>query len=222
MLEQIAEHFWTVEVDMRLMGMEVGTRMSVIRLENGEIWLHSPVSANKNLFDEIDALGSVAHIVGPNQFHHLYLPQWIKRYPSAKIWAAPGLAEKRKDIAFTGTLHPVAAEQWPSEIQYKGVGGMPKHSETVFFHSRSKALICTDLLFWLPKPKGIFTAIYAWLGSCKHHPNQTPIFRSFIKDKEAHQKSIQEIIQWDFEIVSICHREIIRNNGKTMFQKYLL
>jgi len=71
-LEKLAENIWTVASNHLFLALHVGTRMTVVRLANGGLWLHSPVAMSAQLQQELDALGPVAHIVCPNLYHHVY------------------------------------------------------------------------------------------------------------------------------------------------------
>ena len=65
------------------------TRMTVIRLPDGGLWLHSPTPLDDGLRAEIDALGPVAHIVAPNRIHYWWAGDWKQAYPQARTYAAP-------------------------------------------------------------------------------------------------------------------------------------
>ena len=94
---------WTAPRAHTILGLTIGTRMSVVRLAGGGLWLHSPVALDGQTRNALDALGPVRFLVAPNRFHHTYLPQARDAYPQAKIFGAPGLADKRRDIAFDAT-----------------------------------------------------------------------------------------------------------------------
>jgi len=48
MLRELARDLWVVERPQRFYGLEVGTRMTVIRLSDGSLLLHSPVCSTKS------------------------------------------------------------------------------------------------------------------------------------------------------------------------------
>lgn len=54
-------------------GFPYPTRMVVIRLGDGGLFVWSPVALTDTLRAEMDALGPVRHLVSPNLLHHLYL-----------------------------------------------------------------------------------------------------------------------------------------------------
>jgi len=45
------------------------TRMTVVRLSNGDLFLHSPIKFDEGLANKLLGLGTVRHLVSPNQFH---------------------------------------------------------------------------------------------------------------------------------------------------------
>jgi hypothetical protein len=49
------------------------TRMTVVRLGNGDLFLHSPIAYDAALSDELASIGRVRHLVSPNQFHYAIL-----------------------------------------------------------------------------------------------------------------------------------------------------
>ncbi|HSP17877.1 MAG TPA: hypothetical protein VLQ79_00060, partial [Myxococcaceae bacterium] len=62
-LVQHAEGLWTASAHHRFYGLRLGTRMTVIRLPDGTLWLHSVVAVDDLLADEIQVLGPVRHLV---------------------------------------------------------------------------------------------------------------------------------------------------------------
>jgi hypothetical protein len=70
-VETIAPSVWAAPMPHALMGLHIGTRMTAVRLSDGSLFVHSPITLDGDLKKEIDALGPVGHIVAPSLFHHL-------------------------------------------------------------------------------------------------------------------------------------------------------
>ena len=51
------------EIPLRFFGMQLGTRMTIIRLKNDKLFLHSPIKLNSKLIEQIDNLDRVAFII---------------------------------------------------------------------------------------------------------------------------------------------------------------
>ena len=73
MKEFIKNKIFIDEIPLRFYGMQLGTRMTIIKLKNDKLFLHSPTKLNPRLIEQIDNLGKVAFIVAPNKLHHLFL-----------------------------------------------------------------------------------------------------------------------------------------------------
>ena len=121
-LKPVAPDVWIVDgpvIGMAYFGFHVPftTRMTVVRLGDGSLWLHSPTPAEPALLAAVDALGPVRHLIAPNKIHYWWIGDWKSRYPEATTWAAPGVAAyaRKRVAAFDqdGTLwveHPIYTE----------------------------------------------------------------------------------------------------------------
>jgi len=90
-LKPVAEGIWLIDGPaIRFLGMPFPTRATVVRLENGDLWVHSPTALTESLAAELAALGPVRHLIAPNWLHHAAIPDWRAAYPEAVTWVAPG------------------------------------------------------------------------------------------------------------------------------------
>jgi hypothetical protein len=71
MLRRFAEEIWTAEGPcISVAGFDYPTRMVVIRLSDGALFIWSPTALSHDLRSAVDLLGPVRHIVAPNTLHH--------------------------------------------------------------------------------------------------------------------------------------------------------
>ena len=151
-LKPIAENVWIVDGPIIEFGMpwpKMGfpTRMTVIRLADGKLFIHSPTPLEASLKSEIEAIGTPGYVVAPNRIHYWWVPEWRAAYPAASVFLAPRVREQAGErIAFpaeeiTGT----SGFPWDEEIATLPVSG-DFMSEIVFFHRKTRTLILTDLI----------------------------------------------------------------------------
>jgi hypothetical protein len=138
------------------MPMPFTTRMTVVRLGNGDLFLHSPVAYNESLAAELQRMGTVRHLISPNQWHYAHIGEWLKAFAEAVAWASPGVRRRARarhiDVRFTRQLEEQPPPEWRDEIDQTLVpGGIFK--EFVFFHEASKTLILTDTIMNLELDK---------------------------------------------------------------------
>lgn len=138
------------------MPMPFSTRMTVIRLSNGNLFVHSPIAYDERLAIELRRMGTVRHLVSPNQWHYAHIGEWQKAFPEAVAWASPGVRRRARarhiEVHFTRELGARPPEEWRSEIDQTLVpGGIFK--EFVFFHLASRTLILADTIMNLELDK---------------------------------------------------------------------
>jgi hypothetical protein len=191
----------------------VSSRMTVVRLKDGRILVHSPVPIEPALRAEVERLGRVAALIAPNLFHHQFLAEWRAAFPEAKAFGVPGLAAKRRAVKFDGVLENVGAPEWRGEIDQLLIEGIPEYGEVVFFHRASRALIVSDLVFnYTPAQAASDPGGADGLG-----PHIR--IRSAISDPNAVRDSIENVLRWPFERVIVAHGEVVESDGHERFRK---
>ena len=169
-LKKIDENIWIVDgpiVHMQQFGLSVPfpTRMTVIRLLNGDLFVHSPVSPTDELCAALDDLGRVAHLISPNKIHYASIGVWAKRYPNALCWASPGVRERAVsrniDVHFDRDLNDEAPEEWLGEIDQIVFKGSSFMDEVIFFHRSSRTVILADLIENFERNK--VNGVLAWI-----------------------------------------------------------
>jgi hypothetical protein len=125
------------------------TRMTVVRLSNGDLFLHSPVRFDETLAEALRRLGPIRHLVSPNQFHYAHIGEWAAAFPDAVTWASPWVRRRararRASVDFMRDLGNAPPEEWAPDIdQTLFPGGYFK--ELIFFHRASRTLILTDAI----------------------------------------------------------------------------
>ena len=212
-LRPLAPDLWVAERPQRFLGLEVGTRMTVIRLADGSLLLHSPVALDAGLRRELDALGPVRFAVAPNRVHHLYAGKVAEAYPQARLWIGPGLERKRPDLVFEGILGDEAPAEWRGQLDQAFFRGRPYENEVVFFHRASRTLILCDLAFNFGPRAAAPTRLlmrllrsYGSFGPSKLDP-------LLIRDRRAARESLERILAFDFDRVVIAHGDVLESGG---------
>ena len=138
------------------MPMPFTTRMTVVRLGNGDLFLHSPVAYDERLAATLRGMGTVRHLISPNQWHYAHIGEWQKAFPEAVAWASPGVRRRARarhiDVHFTRELQERPPREWKGEIDQALVpAGIFK--EFIFFHRISGTLILADTIMNLEPGK---------------------------------------------------------------------
>lgn len=223
-LHQIDNNIWLYEGEtVSFHGFPYPTRMTIVRLANSRLWVHSPSAICPGLLDEVNALGTVQYLISPNKIHHLYMQDWAKHYPAAKLFASPGLADKRADIRFFEELSDQPYKDWAPEIEQLVFKGSLKMEEVVFFHKKSRTLILTDLIENFPKGhfSGVKKILAQWAGIIAPD-GKTPLdwrLTFSFGDKTTAKACIKRILKWKPEKVIIAHGMWIEEKGEDFLRR---
>lgn len=213
-LRPLAQDLWAVERPQRFYGLEVGTRMTVVRLADGSLLLHSPVELDAALRRELDAIGRVRFAVAPNRVHHLYAGRVAEAYPEARLWVGPGLERKRPDLVFDGVLGDEAPAEWKGQLDQVFFRGRPYENEVVFFHRASRTLILCDLAFNFGPRTAAPTRLLMRLIRSYGRFGPSKLDPLLIRDRRAARQSLERILGWDFDRVVVAHGDVLESGGR--------
>jgi hypothetical protein len=73
--------------NVRDMGIMFTTRMTVVKLANGSLWVDSPVPVPFDTLKRITELGPVRYLVAATPRHVWRLERWHTLFPDAQLWA---------------------------------------------------------------------------------------------------------------------------------------
>jgi hypothetical protein len=196
-------------------GIQLGVRTCVVRLADGSVLVHAPGPASAGAREEIERIGPVRALIAPNLLHHLFLADAARAFPQARVFAAPGLRAKRADLRIDEQLAEKAPELWARELDQMLVQGAPSLSEVVFLHRASRTLLCLDLCFHVRPPRNLRTQLFMRLNGAWDRFGPSRIFRYAIaKDRRALRASLERILAWDFDRVSVAHGDVLERGGR--------
>jgi len=213
MLETIADGLWVASAPLVYYGLHLGTRMSVVRLPDGGLLVHSAIRPTPELRAEVDRLGPVRHVVAPSLFHHLFAGDWKAAYPGAVLHAPAGLRRKRPDLAIDLALGTEPHADWAGTLAPVRIEGSML-GETVLVHSPSRTVVSSDLTENFETSDHWLTRQYLRLGGIHGRIGWSRLLRAVYRDKRAARRSVDRLLEHDFDRVVIAHGRVIDRDGK--------
>ena len=139
--------------------------MTVVRLQDGKLWLHSPVAYSKKLAGALESLGEISAIVAPNSFHHVHVAKWHSVYRDAAVYSGRVLTKRLKKSADWTAIDAAQPANWNTTFHYV-ICDLGQFKEIVFFHRPSSTLIVTNLMqnFEAPRIQSPITRFLLWVG----------------------------------------------------------
>ncbi len=225
MLNKVDRDIWIVDgPTIRFLGFPYPTRMVVVRLAGGSLWVWSPIPLSAALVDAINSLGSVRCLVSPNKLHHLFLAEWSRIWPDAKLYASPGLVRRRRDLTFSAELGDEPDPVWAADIDHVIFHGSVAMEEVVFFHRASRSAIVADLV-----QKFDPASLHGWRGAIMRldgivGPNgSTPVeYRLSFWNRGAARAALRKALAWDPQRLIIAHGTCVHANGRAALERALV
>jgi hypothetical protein len=189
-IEKLAENLWRVEG--ALPNISLRRVMTVIRLGDGRLVVHSPISMDEASMKELEAWGTVAFIVVPNGYHRLDAPAWKARYPNARVLAPKGSKKKVEEkIAVDGDVTELA----DGSVRVVPLSGIKDLEVALVVDSKDGAsIIVNDAVFNMDMPKKMFDRMIVSVMGSAPGPRVSRLFKLLgVKDKAAFRHDLEKL-----------------------------
>lgn len=158
---------WCFEQEQSLAGLNVTTtiRMTVIKLQNGELLVYAPIAPTRecmHLVKELDA--PVKHIILTTHAyeHKIFISPFQRRFPEAQVYVVPNLWSfpLNLPLPLLGIFNAKVLTSddmelpWSQELSYKVFSskiGLAPYCEVAFYHKKAKLLMVTDAVVYIPE-----------------------------------------------------------------------
>jgi Domain of unknown function (DUF4336) len=223
-LSAFAESVWIVEgPSVRDMGIMFTTRMTVVKLCDGSVWVDSPVSVTSETLKLIADLGPLRYLVAATPRHVWRLSTWHTLFPEAQLWAPrpTPFTLKKGPLPFTGVLGDQPPQVWKDDFDQLAFKGNPLIEEVLFFHKLSRTVILDDLIQIHPivKGKAFRNALFRLEGVASPHGGiGLDIRLSFVR-RDLARGSLQRLLSWDFDKLIIAHGPCIEKDAKAFVER---
>ncbi len=82
--------------------------------------------------ERLRIMGTVRHLVSPNQFHYAHIGEWARAFPDAVTWASPRVRRRARargvDMQFKKDLPIDPPDEWRDEIEQFPAGTLANSS----------------------------------------------------------------------------------------------
>jgi len=228
-IREVAKDVWTFSVPFSRFGfVPLGGRSTAIKLADGGVWVLASTPLNDDTKRKLNELGPVRFIIGPDAVHHLYLGEFKKEYPAAKLIAVEEAIQKKagEGLIFNGSWGrdpPGTKYGFEDSIQACYFSGF-SNKDVAFYHPESKTMMQADLLFNLPPTeqysKSKLSGKVPIIGKLTPYSWAHKRFLwSMGVDKEAMKRDAKTVANWDFERIIPCHGDVIEKDGNKAWRE---
>ncbi len=167
---------------------------------------------------EIEALGEPGWMTDTMLRHDTFAKQGRAAFPNIPYLVPEGFAELAH---VDGKLLLPSPQAWSPEVQVLLIDGMPQVREHVFLHKPSRTLIVADLVFNFGHSTGWTSFFRRALMGVKTHPDAARLYPLQVKNRDAYDRSIRELLTWDFDRIIVGHNEVVDTEGKARLKQAL-
>ena len=201
------------------------TRMTVVRLKNGDLFLHSPIAFDAALAEQLQGMGTIRHLVSPNQFHYAHVGEWSRAFANAITWASPNVRRRARargiDVEFKRDLPTGAPSDWRDDIEQAAVPG-GYFGEFIFFHKSSQTLILTDTILNIEREKLREPWRLAMWLTGMYYPQGGLFFGMripFLMQKRRTRAVVERMLAWHPERIVLSHGRCFETDATTVLRR---
>ncbi|MGD0859355.1 MAG: DUF4336 domain-containing protein [Terracidiphilus sp.] len=218
------ENIWIVDgPNVRDMGVMFTTRMAVVKLSDGSLWVNSPVSVPFDTLKRITELGPVRYLLAATPRHVWRLAAWHTLFPEAQLWAPrpTPFTLKKGHLPFTGILGDEPPQAWKDDFDQLAFKGNPFIEEIFFFHKQSRTVILDDLIQIHPMEKGksFRNALWKLEGVASPYGGVALDIRLSFTNRDLARRSLEKLLSWDFDKLVIAHGVCVEQDAKPFVER---
>jgi hypothetical protein len=215
---QISDDVALLSFPWRVLGIDFRRNVTLLRLRDGRVAIHSTAPFTAADVTAIRGFGEPAWLIDATLMHDTFAKEGRAALPDLPYLAPEGF-QGVTGVA-TAPLSP-APSDWAGEIDVVPLDGVKK-KEHALFHRRSRTLVVADLFFSMPPDTRGWPRFFA------RHFMRLPrlfgisaFFRLVIDDRPAFERSVNRLLELDFEHLIVAHREPLIGDAKPAVEQAL-
>jgi hypothetical protein len=216
---KIAEDVVVMPFPFRVFGIDFKRNVTLLRLRDGRVVIHSTAPFTQEDVAVIRKFGEPAWLVEATLLHDTFAKEGRTALADLPYLAPSGFAESSGVQA--QPLDPPPTD-WTGEIDVLKIEGTKK-KEHALFHHRSRTVVVADLFFSFPPETRGWPRFFA-----RYIMRLPPtlfgvsrFFRFLIEDKEAVERSVRTLLQWDFDRIVVAHWAPLETAAKPKVERAL-
>jgi hypothetical protein len=216
--ERMEENLWCVTGS--LPGMALKRVMTLVRLGDGRIVIHSAIALDEDAMAEIEGWGRPEVLLVPNGYHRLDAPAYKARYPELAVYCPKGSRTKVEEVvAVDGDYDAFDGDD---SIDIEHLDGIRKAEGVLTVRSTAgTSIVLNDAVFNMPHGRGLPGFIFRHVTQSTGGPRVSRLFRMLaVRDKPALRAHLERLADTpDLTRVIVSHHlPIVEEPGSVLRQ----
>lgn len=207
-IEKLEPNLWRVQGSLR--GMALKRVMTLVRLDDGRIVVHSAISLEEHAMAEIEAWGTPAVLLVPNGYHRLDAPAWVARYPDLEVRCPSGARRKIEEVVRVDGTY--ADFDGAATLTIETLDGIAAAEGVLIVRSPSgTTLVFNDAVFNMPHGTGFGGLFFRHVTASTGGPRVSRLFRWFaVNDPAAFAAHLERLADTpDLIRIIVSHHRMI-------------
>jgi hypothetical protein len=211
-LTEVEDNILTVEGDIPMPVGEFHRRMTVVRLQSGQLVIFSAIALDEDQMRQLEAWGRPAWLVVPNDHHRLDARAWKDRFPDIQVITPTGAREKVEKAV---PVDAVSADFGDAAVVLIDVPGTQGHEAALeVTGANGLTLVINDLIGNIRGETGFGGWLLRRMGFAGDEPHLPgPVKAAIVKDKATLAAQLE---RWaampTLKRIVVSHGEIIEDD----------
>ena len=188
-IEKLAENLWRVEG--ALPNMSLRRVMTVVRMHDGALVIHSAIALEERAMQELEAFGTPTFLIIPNRGHRLDAAAYKARYPALRVYTPKGGRDKVEQVVRVDGGY----EDFPQaeDVRLEMLHGVGDGEGAMVVQSRDGVtVVLNDAVMNMDTKRDVLGYLFTTLMGSAPGPRVSRLARLlFIKDKAALRQDLQ-------------------------------
>jgi hypothetical protein len=205
-LEQLGKNLWSVAAKLKMPLGETTRHMTVATLEKGGLVIYSAIALAETEMAKLEALGRPRYLVVPSAIHRIDARPWKERYPDLVVVAPAAARDKVGEVV---GVDCTLVNLGDPAVRIFTVPGTANRELAMVV---GKTLVVNDLIFNLPRLRGIPRLLYRMFGFGPGKPTIPKLVaKKLVDDKAAVKAELRRWANNGFERLLVAHGAPIEN-----------
>lgn len=192
-IEKLTENLWRVEGDLpQGRGRRV---MTVARMTDGRLVIHSALAMHEAEMEELEAFGTPAFLLVPHKRHRLDAPYFKKRYPALRVLAPRAVVRKaRQVVEVDGTYADFAGDDAVRLEMLDGIGDA--EGAMIVRSVDGVTIVLNEVVFDMKRPASLVARLLTRALGLRPGPRVTPVVRlELVTDKKQLRAHLERLAE---------------------------
>jgi hypothetical protein len=208
-LVQLDDNLLSVSGEMPMPLVETNRRMTVVRLQNGQLVIFSAIALDELEMRALEDFGAPGYLIVPSDIHRMDARIWKERYPRLVVIAPAGARDKVEEVVHVDVT---SADFGDPRVQLVIVPGTDEREAALVVESANgTTLVVNDLIFNVDDQPGIGGWLFKVMGFSGDEPKIPKVVQlKTVKDKVALRAQLEAWSQLaSLHRIIVSHGEIV-------------